>query len=213
MPEIQPGLYVITEDQTLEFEELVEKTEVILKNNISILQYRKKNTPFKEKVKQAAILKELCNVHKTMFIINDDIELAQEIDSDGIHLGEDDISCQQARSILGEDKIIGISCYNDLKRARQAYQDSADYLAFGAMFATTTKHNTKKASPDLLTRAKLDCPVPLVAIGGITPENCLAILMAGADLLAVVSCVYHTKHPDKVITDFHKQIRHCHDTI
>jgi len=210
---LTPGLYVVTEDQQLGFDQLLIKTEIILECGISALQYRRKNAPYKQKIIEASALKRLCSDNKTKFIINDDIKLAMEIDSDGVHLGEDDISCQQARTMLGEDKIIGVSCYNDLVRAKQAFQASADYLAFGAMYATTTKQETKKASPELLVTAKQQYNVPLVAIGGITPENCQPLLEAGADLLAVVSCVYHTDFPDKIITEFNKQIRNHHELI
>ncbi|NNE38123.1 MAG: thiamine phosphate synthase [Gammaproteobacteria bacterium] len=213
MHRLTPGLYVITEDQDLEFDELLVKTQTILGCNVSALQYRKKNSPYSQRVSEASELKELCRDYKTKFIINDDIELAMEINSDGIHLGEDDITCQQARTMLGDEKIIGISCYNDLNRAKQAYEESADYLAFGAMYATTTKQKTKKASPELLVTAKQHFPVPLVAIGGITPENCQPLLASGADLLAVVNCVYHAKFPDKVIANFYKQIKDNHELI
>jgi thiamine-phosphate pyrophosphorylase len=213
MNKLQKGLYVITEDQLLNFDEVYTRTEEILCCHISVLQYRKKNAPYEQKKDEALALKKLCNKFNTPFIINDDLDLAVEIDSDGIHLGEDDVSCKQARSLLGENKIIGISCYNDPDSAELAYNESADYLAFGAMYKTTTKQRTRQASLELLVRAKQRFPVPLVAIGGITPENCRPVLEAGADLLAVVSCVYHAEQPCEVISNFNTHFIDYYESI
>lgn len=213
MDQLKQGLYVITEDHVLDFDSLLSKTETILDNNISALQYRKKNATYLQKFDEASALKSLCIKYNTPFIINDDIKLATEIGADGIHLGEQDESCQSARSKLGKNKLIGISCYNDSGRAEQAIRESADYIAFGAMYKTETKKSTKNASPQLLIDAKKRFSVPLVAIGGITPQNAQALLSAGADLLAVVSCVYHADRPDMVIKEFKKLFENYYESI
>jgi len=213
MNQLKQGLYVITEDHVLDFDSLLSKTETILDNNISALQYRKKNATYLQKFDEASALKSLCIKYNTPFIINDDIKLATEIGADGIHLGEQDESCQSARSKLGKNKLIGISCYNDSGRAEQAIRESADYIAIGAMYKTETKKSTKNASPQLLIDAKKRFSVPLVAIGGITPQNAQALLSAGADLLAVVSCVYHADRPDRVIKEFKKLFENYYESI
>lgn len=105
---------------------------------------------------------------------------------------------------MGAQKLIGVSCYNDLARAEQAVNEGADYIAFGAVYATSTKANTVHASTDLITQAKKRYTVPVVAIGGITPENCEPVIEAGADLLAAVSSVYLASNPVAVVTTFNQ---------
>jgi thiamine-phosphate pyrophosphorylase len=135
-------------------------------------------------------------------VINDDIELALELEPDGVHLGKDDIRCKEARRRLGEQMLIGVSCYNDPERAGRAVADGADYIAFGAMYPTASKLNATEASPGLIRTAKQQYTIPVVAIGGITPDNCLPVIEAGADLLAVISGVYLADAPGAVIDRF-----------
>jgi thiamine-phosphate pyrophosphorylase len=157
-------------------------------------------------MEQARQLQQLCQTYKVPFIINDDLQLAISLGADGVHLGRDDGDCKSARLLLGAQKLIGVSCYNDLARAEQAVNEGADYIAFGAMFATSTKTNTVHASTDLITQAKQRYTVPLVAIGGITPENCEPVIAAGADLLAAVSSVYLASNPSDVVIKFNQQM-------
>ena len=199
---LNKGLYVITEYLYLDFETLQAKTELILQKGIEALQYRNKDASRDKRLVEAKSLQDLCKTYNTSFIINDDIDVATELDADGIHLGRDDMSCQQARKLLGEDKIIGVSCYNELDRAEQAVEDGADYIAFGAMFPSNTKQDTVKASPDIIKTAKHKYNVKVAAIGGITPVNCLPVIHAGADLIAVISSVYLSDDPGIVIDNF-----------
>jgi len=121
-------------------------------------------------------------------IINDDIELAAVIGAAGAHLGEDDVDIAAARARLGRNAIIGVSCYDSLDRARELAAD-ADYLAFGAFFPSPTKPQARRATPDLLCAARA-FGKPLVAIGGITPDNATALIAAGADFVAAISGVF-----------------------
>jgi thiamine-phosphate pyrophosphorylase len=127
-----------------------------------------------------------CRRRGARLIINDDVELARAVGADGVHLGRDDGEVAVARSALGATALIGVSCYGDLDRARRLAAEGADYLAFGAFHPSSTKPAASAASPALLSSARR-LGLPLVAIGGITPDNGGALVRAGADLLAVVS--------------------------
>jgi thiamine-phosphate pyrophosphorylase len=129
------------------------------------------------------------------FIVNDDPVLAADVGADGVHLGADDPSPELARRVLGDRAIIGISCYNDVERAVRLASGAADYVAFGAFFPTTSKMPRAHATPETLRAARPRLSVPVVAIGGITPENGAALVEAGADLLAVISGLYHVADP------------------
>jgi thiamine-phosphate pyrophosphorylase len=196
------GLYVITDHENLDFMTLHRKTEEILARGIFALQYRDKSGDNTRRLERASQLQKLCITYDTLFIVNDDIDMAQQLGSDGIHLGKDDIACKIARARLGNDKIIGVSCYNNLQRVEQAVMDGADYIALGAMFPTNSKMNTEKATPDLITTAKQKNNIAVAAIGGITPENCLPLIEAGADMLAIISSVYRAQDPGAVIDKF-----------
>jgi thiamine-phosphate pyrophosphorylase len=128
------------------------------------------------------------------FIVNDAARLAAECDAAGVHLGEHDGGIAEARALLGEDAIIGMSCYDDLQRARDAAAAGADYIAFGAFFSSPTKPGARHASTALL-RDSAALGLPRVAIGGITADNGTALVEAGADLLAVISGVFDASDP------------------
>ena len=197
------GIYAITDCDKLADNELIEKTETLLSIGISLLQYRNKTNNQHEKKELAIALQALCHDYQTPFIVNDDLQLAQEINADGIHLGKDDIDIKTARQALGE-KIIGISCYNDLDRAIAAEQNTADYIAFGSFFSSTTKPAAIRADIELLKQAKLQLTIPIVAIGGITPENGKQLVNAGADYLAVISGLYSTADITKTTMNYKK---------
>jgi thiamine-phosphate pyrophosphorylase len=128
------------------------------------------------------------------FILNDDMRLAREVEADGVHLGEDDGGIAEARAVLGNDAIIGASCYDDLQRAHAAAAAGADYIAFGAFFPSPTKPRARRAGLDLL-RESANLGIPRVAIGGITPDNARPLIEAGADLVAVISGVFDAPDP------------------
>jgi len=197
------GIYLITEHERLAFAEVFAITQSVI-GSISALQYRNKSTDNKLKRVQASKLLKLCNDHQVPFIINDNIDLAIELGADGVHLGREDPDCIEAKRRLGQQKLIGVSCYNEIQRADQAVADGASYIAFGALFPTSTKANTVQASTDLIQQAKQRYTVPVVAIGGITTANCDAAINAGADLLAVVSSVYLADDPVAVIHQFNQ---------
>lgn len=142
----------------------------------------------------AEILLPLCQEREIAFILNDNPALALAVDADGVHLGQDDISVKEARIILGDDRIIGASCYNSRDCAMSAGGDGADYVAFGAFYPSPTKTPPALADQDILSWWYEWATLPSVAIGGITPENCRPLVEAGADFIASVSGVWN--HPD-----------------
>ncbi len=184
------GLYVITDSRLCPSGRLTDRVRQALTGGARIVQYRDKSQDQGRRIYEASTLKALCEEHQALFLINDDVALARKVLAHGVHLGEDDASLSSAREILGPESVIGISCYNSLERARAAAQAGADYLAFGRFFPSTTKPNAVNADPALLTRAKQELNRPLVAIGGITPENGAPLIAAGADMLAVVHGVF-----------------------
>src|SRR5690606_6346864 len=139
-------------------------------------------------------LRTACAGAGVTFIVNDDAALAAELRADGVHLGEDDGGIAEARALLGDDAIIGVSCYDDIERARSLAAQGADYLAFGAFFPSPTKPQARRASPQQL-RDSATLGLPRVAIGGITPGNARPLVDAGADLVAVISGVFDAPDP------------------
>ncbi len=189
------GIYAITDCENLVDDELIKKSEDILKVGISLFQYRNKDTNQHKKKELAQKLQSLCHQYKVPFIVNDDVNLTKDISADGVHLGQNDEDISKARKTLGS-KIIGISCYNDLNLARKAEEAGADYIAFGSFFPSLTKPDAKKASIELLNEAKSLLTIPIVAIGGITPENGKELVDARVDFIAIISGLYSA--PDTI---------------
>jgi thiamine-phosphate pyrophosphorylase len=196
------GLYVITDSERLDFPELYRRTEAILAAGVPVLQYRDKTAGPVPRRERALALRRLCDRHGTLFLINDDVQLARDIGGAGVHIGADDMSYDEARRLLGKSAIIGVSCYNRLDLAQDAQEQGASYVAFGAFFSTRTKLRTVPADTELLVRARTLARIPIVAIGGITPENGSTLLRAGADLLAVASGIYGSDDPGRVVCKF-----------
>lgn len=182
------GLYVIT-PALADPELLAGKVEAALRGGAQVVQYRNKAADEPLRHEQAVRIARLCRVVGACFIVNDSIELARRVAADGVHLGKDDEGVGAARALLGPGKLIGVSCYNELWRARDAVAQGADYIAFGSFFPSPTKPGAVMAARDLLRAAK-EFSVPIVAIGGITPDNAALLIEAGADAVAVLSAVF-----------------------
>lgn len=183
------GIYLISDSKNLAIDDLLDKTEKILDVGISLFQFRDKNSKYEIKKSTALKLQTLCKKYNTLFIINDDVVLAKEISADGVHLGRNDMDINMARKILG-DKIIGVSCYNNLEDAITAEIMGADYIALGSFFNSPTKPEARKIAIDLLPIAKSKLNIPVVAIGGITPENGKQLVDNKVDFLAIISGIY-----------------------
>ncbi len=189
---LKRGLYLITPDER-DGERLLARTLPLLPF-ASCLQLRNKVMDADALRDAAMLLRTACAKNGVPFIVNDDARLAADIGADGVHLGEHDGAIADARTLLGDDAIIGVSCYDELQRARDAVIAGADYIAFGAFFPSTTKPNARRADIALL-RESASLDVPRVAIGGITPDNARSLVDAGADMIAVISGVFDAPDP------------------
>ncbi len=183
------GLYAIMPDST-DTANLLAMTEQVLGGDATVVQYRNKIADAALREEQAYLLAQLCRKYQVLFIINDHVDLAIAVNADGVHLGQDDCCISDARKKLGGGKIIGISCYNQLDLAIDAAQQSADYVAFGAFYASSTKPDAVTASTELLYKAKQEMNVPIVTIGGITLTNAAALIDLGADAIAVSNALF-----------------------
>jgi thiamine-phosphate pyrophosphorylase len=184
------GLYVLTDNLLTPPDTIEQQVKQAIEGGSKVIQFRDKTRDSESRLEQAQRLQKLCSQHNALLIINDDIQLAAEVNADGVHLGKEDENLQRAREKLGPKAIIGISCYNQLEPAIQAEQEGADYVAFGSFFASSIKPEAVKATPDLLETARSQLQIPIVAIGGITPGNAQTLIDAGADMLAVISAVF-----------------------
>ncbi len=196
------GLYAITPCGTMDFAEVLLRTAAILRAGVSALQYRDKSGDLPAKWVRAVALRDLCRSTGTPFLVNDDPALAAEVEADGVHLGMEDPSLEQARQLLRPGAIIGVSCYDDVGRARKLARSGADYVAFGAFFPSGTKSPRAMATLETLQTARKEIHQPIVAIGGITAENSRPLVSAGADMLAVISGLYGAEDPARQVTLF-----------
>jgi len=183
------GVYAITPDCT-DTADLLRRARQALIGGIGVLQYRNKTASLTLHREQALALCKLAHEFSVPFIVNDDVLLAAHVGADGVHLGAGDGGVAEARAVLGANKIIGISCYNRLPAAINAARAGADYVAFGAFYASSTKPHAVMASKEILSLARAQLTVPIVAIGGITLSNGAPLVQAGADALAVISALF-----------------------
>ena len=184
------GLYAITDASLQPHGKLLERAALAIDGGAAILQYRDKDSDPALRLREARGLAELCRTRGATLIINDDVQLAADSGAHGVHLGKDDADPADARRRLGDRAIIGVSCYNQWDRARRAAAEGADYVAFGRFFPSRTKPAAVQADVALITRARQEPGLPVVAIGGITPDNGRQLVEAGADMLAVVQGVF-----------------------
>jgi len=197
------GLYAIADAHVLNEENCLNNVEIVLNNGAAVLQYRDKTGQFTF----AQELKELCAHFQIPLIINDDIKLAKQLDADGVHLGKDDSDLKAARDLLGNNKIIGISCYNNIDRAIEMEKRGATYIAFGAFFSSNTKPLAVKADLELLKNAKKQLSIPIVCIGGITLENADQLISNGADFLAVIQGLFKSNDLAKTAQLFSQKFK------
>ncbi len=182
------GLYAITQTDNKSVDKILSEVTAVLRGGVAMLQYRDKN-PVDGQALAKALL-EICHQYHVPLIINDDITLAEQIGADGVHLGKQDGNIKEARAILGADAIIGISCYNFIELALDAQKQGASYVAFGRFFPSLSKPLAAPADIETLQKAKFSLTIPVVAIGGILPENGAQLLTAGADMLAVIGGLF-----------------------
>ncbi|NIF19036.1 thiamine phosphate synthase [Pantoea sp. Cy-639] len=178
------GLYAITDSQLLAGR-FLSHVEAALEGGVRLLQYRDKSADSARRLQEGEALKALCERYGTTLIINDDAELAARLGV-GVHLGQTDGPLTPARTLLGQQAIIGSTCHASLELARQAASEGASYVAFGRFFNSVTKPGAPAASVELLEQARTQVQLPIAVIGGITLDNAAPLVAHGADLLAVI---------------------------
>lgn len=193
------GLYLITDNN--QDGRLLQKVEAALNGGARIVQYRAKDIRPDDRRRTAQDLRDLCTRFKATLIINDLPELARDVGADGVHLGQDDMPAVQARQILGSGKVIGISTHN-VDEALKAEAHGADYVAIGSIFRTGTKDDTTLVGLETLRNVRKAVRVPLVAIGGITPEGAFDAIEAGADSVAVISGIMADNDPARAAKEY-----------
>jgi thiamine-phosphate pyrophosphorylase len=186
------GIYAITDPTLLADDKLDRYVDAALQGGIKMLQYRNKSADHGLRVKEAMRLQTLCQRYDIPLLINDDIQLCLAVGAAGVHLGQKDSTLREARRLLGGDAIIGITCYNNIEAARRAQTEGASYVAFGRFFPSRTKPDAAPATPQVLSAAKEQLQIPLVAIGGVNAENGASLIAAGADMLAVIDYLFST---------------------
>jgi thiamine-phosphate pyrophosphorylase len=192
-PRLARGVYAITPDWA-DTDRLCDTVSVLLTGRLAALQYRNKAADAARRRIQAARLRDLCAQAGVPFIVNDHLDLALDLDADGVHLGQEDGELAAARAALGPERLLGASCYGSLERAQAAVTAGVDHIALGAVFASGTKPGAPLADHGLFTQAA-SLGVPRIAIGGIRPDNVAAIWAAGADCVAVISALFDAPEP------------------
>lgn len=199
------GLYAITQTEHKTIDAVIAEVAAALRGGAAIVQYRDKN-PVDAPLLAEELVK-LCHRRQVPLIINDDIDLAARVDAAGVHLGKDDGDIRAARNLLGANAIIGVSCYNSLERALAAQQQGADYVAFGRFFPSSSKPLAAPAELLTLQQAKQVMAIPIIAIGGILPDNGGQLLEAGADLLAVIGGLFDNGEPEQAARTYQALFR------
>lgn len=203
------ALYLVT-DMTISGLSLKEIVRQAIPAGVKTIQIREKNLSKRELFKEVSPLRTLFSKYRAMFIINDYVDTVLAVNADGVHLGQEDMPIQEARKILGKDKIIGVSTHS-LKQALEAERAGADYIGFGPIFRTTTKDAGKPRGINALREIKSYIKIPVVAIGGITLENASDVIGAGADAIGVISGILsgdirtNTREFLKVIKEFKRR--------
>ena len=187
-------LYAITDRSWLKGETLYEQVEKALKGGVTLVQLREKELSEPEFEAEGRSLLELCHRYRVPLIINDNVELAERIGADGVHVGQSDMELTRAREILGTDKIIGVTA-KTIEQAQAAEKAGADYIGVGAVFGTSTKKNARNLSLEKLQEISSSVSIPVVAIGGINASNLMELAGSGVDGVAVVSAIFAAKDP------------------
>lgn len=186
--------------------------EAFAGGDIGSFQLRLKGADDAQVIAAAREIIPICHAHGAAFILNDRPDLAVKCHADGVHLGQDDGSVKNARSLVGNERVIGVSCHDSRHLAMVAGEQGADYVAFGAFYPTKSKSAENLArygvpKPDILEWWQTYMLLPCVAIGGMTPANCAPLIKAGADFIAVITAVWeHPKGPKEAVAEFNKVI-------
>jgi thiamine-phosphate pyrophosphorylase len=195
------GLYLVTPGWN-GTDRLLEVTERAIEAGAALVQYRNKTAPAALRKEQAGAVLDLCRRHGKPLVINDHLDLCQELDADGVHVGGTDAPVAAARAALGPDKIVGASCYGQLARARSAQDAGASYVAFGGFYTSRVKVYDVNTPLHIVAQAREQLRVPVVVIGGMTAENARPLVDLGAGMVAAISSVYLAADPFRAAREF-----------
>lgn len=184
------GLYAITDERLTPWETMLYQVEQALDGGASLVQLRDKSRSNEELLGRAKQLTLLCERYGALFVINDRVELALQCGAHALHIGEEDGEVAAVRE-RAKDLLLGVSCYGDLERAVCMQRLGADYVAFGAVFASSTKSQASVIGTQIFGEAKKALHIPVCAIGGITAQNAASCMEAGADMVAVISSIWN----------------------
>lgn len=182
-------LYVVTDRTWLGENSLVEQVEDTLKAGATFIQLREKDFPFEDFLKEAKEIKDVTDRYKVPFVINDNVDIAMKCGADGVHVGQGDMNAKNARNIIGEDKILGVSA-STVEQAKIAEENGADYIGVGSAFKTNTKSDVNVISMDTLKDICNSVSIPVVAIGGINEENIFNLKNTDIDGICVISAIF-----------------------
>jgi thiamine-phosphate pyrophosphorylase len=174
---------------------MVDITAAALDAGASMVQYRNKDASAALRREQGGALQALCRRYNRPLIVNDHLALCLTLDADGLHVGGTDMSVADARAALGPDKIVGASCYGDLDLAHAAWRAGASYVAFGGFYPSPVKKYSFTTAPAIVAQARAQIDLPLVVIGGMTPENAAPLVELGADMIAAITSIYGADDP------------------
>ena len=192
--DIDYSVYLVTDHRDKTDEEFLNIIEEAIRGGTTIVQLREKTASTKDFYKLALKVKEITSKYDVPLLINDRIDIALAIDSDGVHIGQDDMPADIAREIIGDDKILGVSA-STVEEAKKAQMDGADYIGSGAVFPTSTKDDADSVSKPQLKEIVDSIDIPVVAIGGITLENANTLKDTGIAGFSVVSAIMSAKDP------------------
>ncbi len=181
-------LYLVTDRRLMSCKTIEDSVSLSIAGGASVVQLREKDCTSREFYELALRVKKITEPAGVPLIINDRIDICMAADAEGVHLGQKDLPCKEARRILGKDKIIGVSAALP-EEAAQAQADGADYLGVGAVFPTSTKTNTRPVTPDIIREIRAAVTIPFVVIGGVNPENVRTLYGLGINGAAVVSAI------------------------
>ena len=202
-------LYAVTDRTWTKDVSLYEQVEQTLKGGTTLDQLREKDLPYEDFLQEGKEIQELCKKYQVPFVINDNVQLAKELDADGVHIGQDDMKICDARNLIGSNKILGVSVQT-VEDAIFAEKEGADYLGVGAVFSTSTKLDAVDVSYQMLKEICSAVKIPVVAIGGINKNNILDLQNSGICGVAVVSAIFAQKNifgATKELLELAKKVR------
>lgn len=183
------GLYVITDEKLTPYEKMLEMVKQALEGGAKFVQLRDKNNSDEFLLEYAVKLRDLCHQYNAYFIVNDRVNLAIKSDADGVHVGEEDENIEKVMEVM-KGKIVGVSCYGSIERAKEMERLGASYVAFGSFYPSPTKPKSRIVPKEIIPQAKRELKIPVCVIGGITVDRAKELVELGADLVAVINDIW-----------------------